>query len=79
MANIIDDFAVVETKDGYRIEIKGDKEKIRSFIASLGERPEWPRWYARRRLKGGEVPDLHHDKWMKALVACSPLSADEAK
>jgi len=79
MAKIIDALAVVETEDGYRIEIKGDKEKIRSFIASLGERPEWPRWYARRWSTSGGASDLHREKWMKALIAGGPWNADETE
>lgn len=33
MENIISEFRVIETEDGFRIEIKGDKEKLRSFFA----------------------------------------------
>ncbi len=32
MDNVISEFRVIETDDGFRIEIKGDKEAIRSFI-----------------------------------------------
>jgi hypothetical protein len=74
MARNIDGFAVEETKDGYRIEIKGDKETIRSLMNHLGE---WPRWYTRRWLTGDEGLDLHRDKWMRALAMCGPWSADE--
>jgi hypothetical protein len=32
MENIISEFRVIETDDGFRIEIKGDKEKLRPFF-----------------------------------------------
>jgi hypothetical protein len=35
MDNVISEFKVIETDDGFRIEIKGDKEKIRSFIGNF--------------------------------------------
>jgi hypothetical protein len=76
MTRIIDDFAVEETNDGYRIEIKGDKETIRSLLANL---TEWPRWYRRRWLARGEGPDFHREKWIEALAMCGPWSADEAE
>ena len=36
MENVITEVRVVETDDGFRIEIKGDKEKLRPFFT--GER-----------------------------------------
>ena len=38
MEKVITEFKVIETDDGFRIEIKGDKEKIRSFIPWFGGR-----------------------------------------
>ncbi|MEW5870212.1 MAG: hypothetical protein AB1894_13125 [Chloroflexota bacterium] len=32
MENVISELRVIETDDGFRIEIKGDKEKIRGWI-----------------------------------------------
>jgi len=32
---VISEFKVVETEDGFRIEIKGDKEKLRPFIENM--------------------------------------------
>ncbi|MFN2174895.1 MAG: hypothetical protein ACK2U3_02970 [Anaerolineales bacterium] len=32
MENIISEFRVIETEDGYRIEIKGDKKQMKSFM-----------------------------------------------
>jgi hypothetical protein len=34
--NIITEFKIVETDDGFRIEIKGNKEKIRRLMENLG-------------------------------------------
>jgi hypothetical protein len=33
---IINEFKVVETEDGFRIEIKGDKEAIRKMLKDFG-------------------------------------------
>ena len=43
MENVISEFRVVETEDGYRIEIKGDKEVIKA--ATRG----FPFWHGYRR------------------------------
>lgn len=32
MENVISEYRVIETDDGFRIEIKGDKEKLRPFV-----------------------------------------------
>ncbi len=36
MEKIIDDIKIVETEDGFRVEIKGDKEAIRRMLQSCG-------------------------------------------
>lgn len=36
MEKVINEFKVVETDDGFRIEIKGDKEAIRRMLGFLG-------------------------------------------
>jgi len=36
MEKIVTEYRVIETDDGFRIEIKGDKEKIRSFVENHG-------------------------------------------
>ena len=36
MDKVISEFKVVETDDGFRIEIKGDKEAIRRMLSGLG-------------------------------------------
>jgi hypothetical protein len=49
MEKIISEFRVIETDDGFRIEIKGDKEKIKSFMTGFGRRQRGPHWHARHR------------------------------
>jgi hypothetical protein len=36
MEKVIREFRVIETDDGYRIEIKGDKERLKHFIHGFG-------------------------------------------
>lgn len=36
MGKMIDDFKIVETEDGFRIEIKGNKEAIRRMLSGFG-------------------------------------------
>jgi hypothetical protein len=36
MEKVINEFKVIETDDGFRIEIKGDKETIRQMIRGFG-------------------------------------------
>jgi len=38
MEKIIKEFRVIETDDGFRIEIKGDKEELREFVMRLDPR-----------------------------------------
>lgn len=38
MEKVIQEFKVVETDDGFRIEIKGDKEKMREFVMGMDPR-----------------------------------------
>ena len=50
MEKVIQEFRVIETDDGYRIEIKGDKDKIKSFMRGFGgmkhRRRNWRRrWH----------------------------------
>lgn len=33
---VIQEFKIVETEDGFRIEIKGDKEKLRQMFGGMG-------------------------------------------
>jgi hypothetical protein len=38
MEKVINEFKVIETDDGFRIEIKGDKEAIRRMLSGFGPR-----------------------------------------
>ncbi|MBN1200726.1 MAG: hypothetical protein JXJ20_02605 [Anaerolineae bacterium] len=38
MEEVIREFRIIETDDGFRIEIKGDKEELRDFVMSLDPR-----------------------------------------
>lgn len=55
MDKVIQEFRIIETDDGFRIEIKGDKEQLRDFVMSLDPR-HWmhhgPGW----RFPGGPPP-----------------------
>lgn len=35
MEKVIGEFKIVETEEGYRIEIKGDKEKVKGIFSGL--------------------------------------------
>ncbi|MFQ5945868.1 MAG: hypothetical protein ACE5NC_06395 [Anaerolineae bacterium] len=38
MDKVIKEFRVIETDDGFRIEIKGDKERMKRFMSGFGGR-----------------------------------------
>lgn len=38
MEKVIQEFRIIETDDGFRIEIKGDKEQLRDFVMNLDPR-----------------------------------------
>ncbi len=38
MEKLIQEFRVIETDDGFRIELKGDKERMRSFVTRMDPR-----------------------------------------
>lgn len=52
---VIHEYRVIETDDGFRIEIKGDKERIRKWIEG-GPRHRHKRW--RKRAYGPFPPDM---------------------
>ena len=65
MEKIINEFRVIETDDGYRIEIKGDKEAMKAFMGGSGP---WHRGH-RRGWKGGPF-GFHFGPMMWAKMAC---------
>jgi hypothetical protein len=52
MEKVLQEFRIIETDDGFRIEIKGDKEQLREFVMNLDPR-QWtehgPGWWGMRR------------------------------
>ncbi len=38
MDKVLQEFRIIETDDGFRIEIKGDKEQLREFVMNLDPR-----------------------------------------
>jgi hypothetical protein len=52
MEKIINEFRVIETDDGFRIEIKGDKEKMKDFMHGFGSHRGWNFRGGRRRRHG---------------------------
>jgi hypothetical protein len=58
MEKIIQEFRIIETDDGFRIEIKGDKEQLREFVMNMD-----PRQWARRRGPGRGIPfEMHRSR-----------------
>lgn len=54
MEKVIQEFKIVETDDGFRIEIKGDKEKIRDFVMGIDPRNWGGPWgWGRHHRHGG--------------------------
>ena len=53
MENVISEFRVIETDDGFRIEIKGDKEKLRPFFTGGFGPGRWGHRHGRRGPWGG--------------------------
>jgi hypothetical protein len=52
MDKILQEFRIIETDDGFRIEIKGDKEQLREFVMNLDPR----RWTEHRGPEWGHFP-----------------------
>ena len=69
MENIITEYRLIETEDGYRIEIKGDKEKLKAFMK--GHHGRGPRGWrnARRHRRGWGPWGFHPAMWMH-MASC---------
>jgi hypothetical protein len=72
MEKIINEFRVIETDDGFRIEIKGDKEKIKSFMSGFGKHKRGPHWHARQRHANWGPFGFASGPWMwmRAAACC---------
>jgi len=69
MEKVIREFRVIETDDGYRIEIKGDKEKLKAFMHGFGDKKHSRRH--RRRRWGGPF-GFGPMAWMRAMHSGGP-------
>jgi hypothetical protein len=72
MEDVISEFRVIETEDGYRIEIKGDKEKLKSFFRGFGGRKHWRKH--RRHHRHGRPPFFFEPMmwWMRSASCFGP-------
>ncbi len=67
MDKIINEFRVIETDDGFRIEIKGDKEKIKAFMSGFARHKRSPGWHGH----AGPFPfPFGPWMWMRAASCC---------
>jgi hypothetical protein len=68
MEKVINELRVIETDDGFRVEIKGDKEKIKAFMSDIGSHK---RRHGRGGRSWGPVP-FGPWMWMKAAACHGP-------
>ena len=83
MERVINEFRVIETEDGFRIEIKGDKEKLKSFMYGFRGRKDWPHWHT-HAWRGAHGPfgfPFSPWMWMRAASCCGmwDTEADEGE
>jgi len=78
MENIISEFKVIETDDGFRIEIKGDKEQIKAFMSGFTGRRDHKKGY-RRGWRGawGAPFGFHPMMWMNMAQWFGPWDFEE--
>ena len=68
MENVISEFRIVETDDGYRIEIKGDKEAIKAVA----------RGFPFKHGHGGQGHFFFRRHAKRAMGFCGPWMEEEA-
>jgi len=77
MENIISEFKIIETDDGFRIEIKGDKEQIKALMSGFGGRKGWHRGHGRGK-RGPRGPmGFHPMMWMNMAGWCCGWDFEE--
>jgi hypothetical protein len=59
MEKVIQEFRIIETDDGFRIEIKGDKEQLRDFVMNMDPR-RWGPMHHHGGPAGGPPPWMGH-------------------
>lgn len=65
MEKVIQEFRIIETDDGFRIEIKGDKDQLREWVMHLDPRnwmhrpPRFGPWDGPWNWKGGRGKGRH--------------------
>jgi hypothetical protein len=65
MEKVIHEVKIIETDDGFRIEIKGDKEKIKEFMQGFQGPGMWGRGGRHSRHRhAGPFPWMWHPLWM---------------
>jgi len=64
MENVISEFKVIETDEGFRIEIKGDKEHMKSFMKDFKGHKKWHGWGRRRAGHGWGPYGFPPAMWM---------------
>jgi len=71
MEKVIQEWKVIETDDGFRIEIKGDKEAMRAWVQRLGR-------YGHRRRQWRHHPPFHpwHDRYGPHRFWCGEEDVD---
>ncbi len=75
MEKVIREFRVIETEDGFRVEIKGDKEKLKSFMRGFEASGWWGphgRRPGRRHGWGPFAFGLGPMMWEAATACCGP-------
>ena len=77
MENIISEFKVIETDDGYRIEIKGDKEQIKAFMTGFAGRKGKGHGHWRGRRGHWGPMGFHPMMWMNMAQWCAPWDFEE--
>lgn len=73
MEKVIQEFRVIETEDGFRIEIKGDKEKMKKFMKGFKGHKGHRGFWGRRRGPFAWGPWM----WMHGAPWCGPWDYED--
>jgi len=77
MENVITEFKVIETDDGFRIEIKGDKEQIKAFMSGFGGRKGWRGGHSHGRGRAWGPMGFNPMMWMNMAHGCGMWDFEE--